>query len=215
MNEVVAVANNARLDHFAKQVVALAGTLAYASKNRKSAVAFGNVVNEFLNQYGLANTGTAKQTNFTALSVGLDQVNYFNSSQKNLGRGGQVFKLGGAAVNRNSAVAHIHGTQTVDVGSDHVEHATADLVARWHSNRKTGGYNLLTAGEAVGRVHRNRADGVFANVLLRFKNDLLAVRARYNKRIVDFWKSLCIRKVDVYNRANDLGNFTIRVRHVL
>ena len=168
-----------------------------------------------MNQYGLANTGTAKQTNFTSLSVGLDEVNNLNSGQKNLGRSRQVFKLGGAAVNRNSAVAHIHFAQTVDVGADHVEHATADLIARWHGNRKASRNYFLTAGEAVGRVHRNRANGVFANVLLRFKNDLLAVGASYNKRIVDFGKRLCIRKVDVYNRANDLGNFTIRVRHVL
>ena len=54
-------------DHFAQQVIAFAGTLAYAGKHRQTGISLGNVVDQFLNQYRFAYTGTTEQTDFTTL----------------------------------------------------------------------------------------------------------------------------------------------------
>ena len=63
---------NAALAHFTVQVVALAGALTDAGKDGIAVVGRGDVINQFLNQNGLADTGTAEQTDLAALSVGAD-----------------------------------------------------------------------------------------------------------------------------------------------
>ena len=88
MLELFAVADDAGLNHFADQVVSFAGTLAHSGKYRQTAVAFCDVVDQFLDQNGFAYTGTAEQTNFTPLSVGLNQVNYLDAGQQDF-RGGR------------------------------------------------------------------------------------------------------------------------------
>ena len=44
----------------------------------------GNVVDKLLNQNGLADTGTAEQTDLAALGVGADQVNDLDAGLEDL-----------------------------------------------------------------------------------------------------------------------------------
>ena len=62
--------NNARISHLPPEVVALAGPLSYAGENRIAAVLGGDVVYEFLDEYGLAHTGAAEQSDLASLGVG-------------------------------------------------------------------------------------------------------------------------------------------------
>jgi hypothetical protein len=47
----------------------------------------GNIVDELLNQHGLSDTGTTKETNFTTTSVGSEQVDDLDTGLENLGGG--------------------------------------------------------------------------------------------------------------------------------
>mgnify|MGYP000727266477 CR=1 FL=1 len=62
--------DNAALGHFAVQVVALTGALANAGEHRVAVVLGGDVVDQLLDQDGLADTGAAEQADLAALGVG-------------------------------------------------------------------------------------------------------------------------------------------------
>ncbi len=76
--------DNAALGHFAVQVVALAGALTDAGKYRVTVVLGGDVIDQLLDQDGLADTGAAEQADLTALGVGADQVNDLDAGLKDL-----------------------------------------------------------------------------------------------------------------------------------
>jgi hypothetical protein len=65
----------------------------------------------------------------------------------------------------------------VDRLADDVEDAAERLGADGHGNLGAGVGHFLAAGQTVGRVHRDGADGVLAEVLRNFQNELLAVIA--------------------------------------
>jgi hypothetical protein len=56
--------------HLVVQVVTLTGTLADTGKDRVTTVGLGDVVDQLLDEDGLADTSTTEQTNLTATGVG-------------------------------------------------------------------------------------------------------------------------------------------------
>ena len=90
--------DNAALGHFTVQVVALAGALANAGEHRVAVVLGGNVIDQLLDQDGLADTGTAEQTDLAALCVGADQVNDLDAGLQDLCGGLLLLIAGGRAV---------------------------------------------------------------------------------------------------------------------
>src|SRR5690606_15259612 len=128
MHEVVSVLDNARLQHFAQQVVSFAGSFTYAGKYRKSTVSFCNIVDEFLNQYGFTYTGTAKETNFTSFCVRLNKVDNFNSGEKYFCRCRKIFEFRSRTVNGNSVFTiSWQVAQTVDSVSNNVKKASVNI----------------------------------------------------------------------------------------
>ena len=66
--------DNAGFLHFHPEVIAFAGPLAYTAEHRHAAVLGGNIADQFHDDNGLADAGTAEQTDFAALGVRGDQV---------------------------------------------------------------------------------------------------------------------------------------------
>ena len=77
---------HARLLHLEPQVVALARALADAAERRQAAVLLGEVVDELLDQHGLADAGAAEQADLAALRVGREQVDDLDARLEHLGR---------------------------------------------------------------------------------------------------------------------------------
>ena len=81
---LVRVLVHARLDHLVIEVVALAGALADAGEHRITAVGLGDVVDQFLDQHGLAHAGAAEQADLAAACVGGDQVHDLDAGDEDL-----------------------------------------------------------------------------------------------------------------------------------
>ena len=82
----VAVTDNFGLDHFPEQVVALAGALADAGKNREAVRADGDVIDQLHDKNRLANTGPAKETDLAAAKKRLNKVDDLDARLKHLER---------------------------------------------------------------------------------------------------------------------------------
>jgi hypothetical protein len=60
--------DNAGVEEFVVEVVAFAGAFTHACEHRNAAVALGDVVDQFLDQHGLAHAGAAEQADLAALA---------------------------------------------------------------------------------------------------------------------------------------------------
>lgn len=149
--------DNARLAHLEEQVGALAGTLADAGEHRGAAVLLGEVVDELLNQNGLADAGAAEQARLAATDVGLEQVNSFDAGLEDLGLGGELVETGRCMVD-GVELLHLRHGLAVDRLTHDVPNAAERLGANGHLHGLTGIGGDEAALQAVGRGHGDRAD---------------------------------------------------------
>src|SRR5690606_41882307 len=59
-HKVFTVFDNTRFQHLAKQIISFTCTLTYTGKYRKTTMSFCNIIDQFLDQYGLTYTCTTK-----------------------------------------------------------------------------------------------------------------------------------------------------------
>ena len=90
--------DDAALGHFTVKVVALTGALTDTGEHRVAVVLGGNVIDQLLDQDGLADTGAAEQADLAALGVGADEVNDLDAGLQNLGGGLLLLIAGSGAV---------------------------------------------------------------------------------------------------------------------
>ena len=208
------VVDNAGFYHFAQQVVALAGTLTDASKDRHAGIFLGNIVDKFLNKYGFSYARTTEKANLAALEERLDEVDDLDASEEHLLAGGKILKLGRVLVN---TIAFLIGGvgHAIDGLADDVKKATVDVFAHRHGDRSTQGDHLGATLQAVGAVHGDGAHGVFANILLAFKHYLGAIWTHHHKGIVNVGEGDIVIKSNIDHSADDLGDFSFdRFFHV-
>jgi hypothetical protein len=67
------------------QIVTLTGTLADTGEDGVTTVGLGDVVDELLDEHGLADTGTAEETNLSTTGVGGEEIDDLDTSLENLG----------------------------------------------------------------------------------------------------------------------------------
>ena len=65
---------DAGFDELVIEVVAFAGALADAGEHREAAMRLGDVVDQFLDEHGLADAGAAEQADLAAARIGREQV---------------------------------------------------------------------------------------------------------------------------------------------
>ena len=71
-------------DHFVVKIVAFARAFTDAGEHRNTAVQFGDVVDQFHDDDGLADTCATERADFAALQEGADQVDDFDAGRENL-----------------------------------------------------------------------------------------------------------------------------------
>ena len=86
---VVLELGDARLDHLV-QVVPLARAPAHAAKDGEATVGLGDVVDELLDQHGLADAGTTKEADLAAAGVGGQEADDLDARLEHLDGGGLV-----------------------------------------------------------------------------------------------------------------------------
>ena len=134
---------------------------------------FCDVVDQFLNKNGLTNAGTAEQTNLTALcvrasrSITLIPVTRMAASvdwSTNAGASAWIGQVISAPTGPRSSI----GSPITFMIRPSVSGPTGTESAHRCDH-------FLTTGQALGRVHSDGTDGVFAEVLCNFENQRFAV----------------------------------------
>ena len=165
------------LDELVVEVVAFARALAHAGEHGEAAVRLGDVVDELLDQHGLADAGAAEQADLAALGVGREQVNDLDAGDEDL-RFRRLLGVGGRRLMDAALLGVGDGPRLVDRLADDVDDAPERALAHGHGDRLAGVGDLLAAHQALGGVHGHRAHGVLAQVLRHLEHEALAAVLR-------------------------------------
>ena len=164
----------------------------------------GDVVDQFLNQHGLAHAGAAEQADLAALQVGAQQIDDLDAGHEDLGAGRLFLKRRGSAVDRHAGLG-VDRALFVDRLTDHVHDAAQCFRPNRHHDRRAGIDHFLAADHAVGAVHRDAADGAFAQFLRHFQHQG-AVFDLAGQRVLNE-RQLAV-ELHVHDRPEDLGHAT-------
>ncbi len=194
---------NARFDHFVVKVVTFTGTFTNACEYGVTAVRFSNVVDQFHDQNGLANACAAEQTDLTTLCVRSEKVNNLNARYEDFSFGRLFDILRSFLVNR-ATCSRFDRTSFVNRLTDNVHDTAERFFANRNHDRVARVAHFVAANQTFGRVHSNRANSVFAQMLCNFKNQTAAQVVGFQS--VEDQRELTFFELYVDNSADDLSD---------
>jgi hypothetical protein len=97
----------------------------------------------------------------------------------------------------------------VDRFADHVDDAAQRFIADRHEDRRSGVRHILAADETFRRVHSDRANGVFAQMLRNLEHEALPAVLRFQR--VQDGRQVTV-ELNVDDSAHDLTDLTNFVR---
>ncbi len=183
VHEGLAVVEDARLEHLAHEVVALARALADAGEHRHPVVRLGDVVDQLLDEDRLADARAAEEADLAAARVGLDEVDDLDAGLEDLDRRRELVVRRRVGVDR-AVLRDLGLAEAVDGLPDDVEEPPTDGLADGHLDRPAHADDGRAAREAVRGVHRDRPHAVLAQVLLDLEHERIAVAGDL-ERVVD------------------------------
>ena len=94
-------------------------------------MSLGDVVDKLHDEHRLSHTGTTEESDLTTLHVGLQQVDYLDTSSENLFLSREFLERRCVAVDGISPL-HVELFHTIDRLTDHVQHTTFNLITGRH-----------------------------------------------------------------------------------
>src|ERR1700759_1470954 len=135
-----------RFNHLVIKIVALAGALADAGEHRIAAVRLGDVIDQFHDEYGLADAGTTEQADLATLRVRRKQIHHFDAGDQDL-RFRRLVHKGWRGLMDGAPLLGVDGPSFVDGIADNIDYAAERLVADRHRDRRAGVDDLLAADQ--------------------------------------------------------------------
>lgn len=203
------VRKDAHLFHFQTEVGALTSTLTDAREHRGARELASDTGDHLLDQNGLADTGTTEQTDLAALDVRGQQVDDLDAGLEDLGLALELVEARRLTVDAPllAVPAEAGGVEAVTEG---VEHVALDDVADGHRDRLAGVGDSRATDQAVGRLHRDGAHDVVAEVLSDLEGEGLGHRRELDVGVqsVEQLGNGATRELDVHDGADDTDDAT-------
>ena len=162
----------------------------------------GDIVDELLNQHRLADACAAEQADLAAARVGRQKVDHLDACYQDLGCRRLLGKAGRGPVDRR-VLFGFDRTALVDRLSDHVQDTTEGLGADRHVDRAAAVLDLFAAHQALGAVHRDRANLILAEMLRHLQHQtgtvVIALQRVQDRRQIAF-------ELHVHHRTHHLGD---------
>jgi hypothetical protein len=164
-------------------------------------VRLGDVVDELLNEHGLADTGTSEETNLATTSVRGKEVDDLDAGLEHLGGGRLLDERGRVGVDGKHLVA-LDGATLINGLTNDVHDAAERALADGDEDGGAGVDDLLATDETLGTVHGDGTDGVLTQVGSDLEHETAPVEVLDVERVQDLGEVLRV-ELDVDDGTND------------
>jgi hypothetical protein len=174
-----------------------------------------DIIDKFLNQHCLADTGTPEKANLAPTSVGSEEVYDLNTGLKNLGSCRLVDKRRGVSMDRLASNA-LDGPTLVNRFANDVHDTAQCVTTHGDLDGRPSINDLLTPNKTLGTVHSNSTDRVLAQVGSDLKDEATATEVLDFKGIKDRRQGISL-KLDVDDSTDnrlDVTNNSLRLCRV-
>src|SRR5215831_9232254 len=131
MPEFLTIANHIRFDHFPQQVIPFTSALSHSCKYAHTGICLGNIINQLHNDYGFANTGTAKEPDLTTFRIGFNHIDDLDSCIENFRMSCQVFEPWRMSMNGITIII-AYLADTIYGLPHHIKQSSLDFLANGH-----------------------------------------------------------------------------------
>ncbi len=200
------VLDHAAVLHLVPQVVALAAALAHAREDRIALMELGDVIDQFLDDDGLAHARAAEDARLAALGEGGHQVDHLDAGLEYAGLGRLLDKAGRWPVDGVLDVCH-HSRTRVEGLTEDVEQPAQRLLAHRHHDRRAGVDHVHAAAQPVGAGHGHSPHAAVAKLLLDLADQHTAVILGDFDGVV-YLRQLAWGELGIHHRAKDGDNPT-------
>ena len=173
------------------QVIALARALPYSGEDRDAAVLLGNIVDELLDEHGLADARAPEEARLAASGIGLEKVHDFDAGLEHLDLGRLLLEGRRRPVD-GQGLGGLERPRLVHCLARDIEDAAERLLAHGDRDRLARVVDRHAAGEPVGGRHGHGSHTALSEVLGdlehelgRVGEDIGAARIGHLERVVD------------------------------
>ena len=193
------------LNHLMIQIIALTGSFSDSGKDGVTTMSLGDVVDQFHDQDGLADSGSAEETNLTSLGVGSEQIYDLDTSDENLLFDAHVLELWSLSMDSLSLVSG-NGTPLINGFTNDVDDPAKSLRSHGDHDGIASVVDNLASNQTLCTIHGNGSDGVLSQVLGNLQDEL-GLTVLNLQGVEDLWES--IFKLDVNNGSNNGDNLAL------
>ena len=194
---------HAGLFHLGPQVISLTGTLPDSGENGVPAVLGGDVSYQLLDEHGLSYSGAAEETDFSALCIRRQEVDYLDSGLQYLDHRTLVFKCGRLPVD-NPLLGIGYLFSVINGLAEDIEQPAQRLLAHRHFDAGACGSHFHVPVEPLACRQHQAAHLVVPQVGCNFHDAGFSVVFHF-QRIFDKGK-FSVFKYYVNDRSHDLCN---------
>lgn len=199
------VSDDAVFDHFVVEIVAFSGPFADSGEHGVTSVISGDLVDQFHNKHGLADSGSAEESDLSSSGVGGEKVDNLDAGDQQLGTGTLFNEEGGLSMDGHHLFGG-DGALVVDGLANDVHDAAESLGADGHHNGGAGVHDSLSSDETVSSVQGDGPDLGVSQVLGDLEHQSL-VGVLHLEGVEDGGQFSF--ELHVYHGSNDLGNVAL------
>mmetsp|Transcript_14070 Transcript_14070/g.56614 ORF Transcript_14070/g.56614 Transcript_14070/m.56614 type:complete len:332 (+) Transcript_14070:2420-3415(+) len=200
--------DNSSLNHFVVKIVSFTSSLTHSGKYGETSVLLGDIVDQFHNKHRLSDTGSSKKSDLSSPSVRGQQIDDFDSGDKDTGRSVLIGEGRRFPMDRVELLG-IDRAALIDRFTNNVDNSPQGLAAYGNHDRVPGILDLLAPHQTLGGVHGNTADGILPKMLGNFKNQTNVMIP--NLQGVENWRKLAF-EMNIDNSSNNLRYLSLRRR---
>ena len=163
----------------------------------------GDILNQLLDQDGLADAGASEQSYLTALGIGRQQVDYLDAGFQNLHDRTLIFKRRRIAVD-DPVFLILKTFPSVNCLSQDVEKAPQVLISYRHADSLSCGNHLHIFMKALAGGQHNAADHIISHMLGGL-HDTSSVPVLNLQGIPQVGQNSAFKR-NIHNRSHDLNN---------
>jgi len=151
------------------KIISFSGSFSDSGKDGIPTMSLGDVIDEFLNEDSLSDSGSSEKSDLTTSGIGSEEIDDLDTGDQKFSSGSLFLKAGGFSMNRVIFFG-LDGSSLVNRFSDDVHDTAEGLGSDGDFNGGAQILHTLASDESISGVQSNGADSGVSQMLSNFQD---------------------------------------------